>query len=106
MSKSKKIKIENEIKNEPVAAEVEKEDITNTSIAAESEKEDMKDSTIAAAKVGVVNVDRLNVRKNPTIESDVVKIINKNDEVIIIEEEGEFYKVKDGFVMQKFIDEK
>ena len=58
---------------------------------------------------GFVNgCDKLNVRTNPTIDSEVVCIINKNDEVIIEDVFGDWYSVTtkdgdEGYCMSKFI---
>ena len=117
MSKSKKNKNENDIMNETVAAEVETNDAINSAdeintenIADTTEKADNTDTidttNAADVRIGVVNVEKLNVRKEDSIESDVVKVISKGDKVNIIEEKGEFYKVDIGFVMKKFIDER
>lgn len=51
---------------------------------------------------------KLNVRTNPTIDSEVVCIIDKNDEVIIEETFGDWYSVTtkdgdEGYCMSKFI---
>ena len=51
---------------------------------------------------------KLNVRTNPTIDSEVVCVINKNDEVIIEEAFGDWYSVTtkdgdEGYCMSKFI---
>lgn len=51
---------------------------------------------------------KLNVRTNPTIDSEVVCVINKNDEVIIEDVFGDWYSVTtkdgdEGYCMSKFI---
>ena len=51
---------------------------------------------------------KLNVRTNPTIDSEVVCIINENDEVIIEDVFGDWYSVTtkdgdEGYCMSKFI---
>lgn len=63
----------------------------------------------AIAQRGFVNgCVKLNVRTNPTIDSEVVCVINKNDEVIIEETFGDWYSVTtkdgdEGYCMTKFI---
>lgn len=58
---------------------------------------------------GFVNeCEKLNVRTNPTTDSEVVCIINKNDEVIIKDVFGDWYSVTtkdgdEGYCMSKFI---
>ena len=54
---------------------------------------------------GMVNVKLLNVRKEPSKESDVVKLLNFNDKIDILDDESkDFYKTTDGYVMKQFID--
>ena len=54
---------------------------------------------------GMVNVKLLNVRKEPSKESAVVKILNLHDKIDILDDESkDFYKTTDGYVMKQFID--
>ena len=55
---------------------------------------------------GMVNVKLLNVRKEPSKESDVVEILDKDTTIEIFESEStkDFYKTTDGYVMKQFID--
>ena len=60
-------------------------------------------------KKGIVrNCELLNVRKEPNTDSDVIKVINRDDEINIIKEDkgimsADFYKTTDGYVMKKYI---
>lgn len=60
-------------------------------------------------KAIVTDCERLNVRSNPDINSDVLKIINNGDKLDIIDlnENSEFYKIIidniEGYCMKKFI---
>ena len=54
---------------------------------------------------GMVNVKLLNVRKEPSKESAVVKILKFHDKIDILDDESkDFYKTTDGYVMKQFID--
>ena len=54
---------------------------------------------------GIVNVKLLNVRKEPSKESAVVKLLNFHDKIDILDDESkDFYKTTDGYVMKQFID--
>ena len=54
---------------------------------------------------GIVNVKLLNVRKEPSKESAVVKLLNFHDKIDILDDESkDFYKITDGYVMKQFID--
>lgn len=84
------------------ADEIVKEGVTGTT----SEKVEPKIPTL----VGVVsNCKKLNVRKNPDLEAKVLKVIDENDEVEVIEgtDTKDFYEIKigktKGFCMKKYI---
>lgn len=53
----------------------------------------------------VVNCDKLNVRKEPSKESDVVRIIDHDDQIDIYNDEStdDFYKTSDGYVMKEYV---
>ena len=56
----------------------------------------------------VRNCELLNVRKEPNTDSDIIKVINRDDEINIIKEDkgimsADFYKTTDGYVMKKYI---
>lgn len=57
----------------------------------------------AIAKGVVVNCQRLNVRKEPSISGAVARIVNANTIIPIYETIGDWYKTKHGYVMAKFI---
>ena len=60
-------------------------------------------------KKGIVrNCELLNVRKEPNTDSDIIKVINRGDEIDIIKEDkgimsADFYKTTDGYVMKNYI---
>ena len=51
-------------------------------------------TSVIAATTGVVNVDTVRVRSKATTESGIVALVSIGDKVTIIEEEGNWYKVK------------
>lgn len=55
--------------------------------------------------VGEVNTIRLNVRANPSKESQVVKVIAEGEKVNVdlTKSTDDFYAIDDGFVMKQFI---
>lgn len=67
------------------------------------------ESILTNIKAIVTDCERLNVRSNPDINSDVLKIINNGDKLDIIDlnENSEFYKILidnvEGYCMKKFI---
>ena len=70
---------------------------------------DQEQVAVTVTQKGVVNgCEKLNVRTNPTIDSEVVCVINKNDEIIIEEALDDWYSVTtkdgdEGYCMSKFI---
>ena len=70
---------------------------------------DQEQVAATVTQKGFVNdCEKLNVRTNPTIDSEVVCIINKNDEVIIEDVFGDWYSITtkngdEGYCMSKFI---
>ena len=74
-----------------------------------TKKEEITGTEEPAAKetlTGMVNVKLLNVRKEPSKESDVVEILDKDTTIEIFKSEStkDFYKTTDGYVMKQFID--
>lgn len=54
---------------------------------------------IASATTGIVNTDTLNLRKGPSTNESVLKLLNRNEKVEILEETGDWYKVQiDGII--------
>lgn len=65
-------------------------------------------ATIVTQKGFVNGCEKLNVRTNPTIDSEVVEIINESDEVTIKDVVNEWYSVttkdgNEGYCMSKYI---
>ena len=62
----------------------------------------------ALADMGTVNCSSLNLRSKATKESKAIQTLNKGDEVYILEDTGDWYKVTygklTGYVMKKFVD--
>lgn len=76
---------------------------------AEQTTVDQEQVAATVTQKGFVNgCEKLNVRTNPTIDSEVVCIINKNDEIIIEDVFDDWYSVTtkdgdEGYCMSKFI---
>lgn len=96
------------IKEENVETKIDKnpvEDVTPDSVIPTEETANTK----TKQKALVVNCKRLNVRKKPDMNSDVLEIIVENDEVEIEElNDSDFYKVitssgVSGFCVKKYI---
>ena len=85
-------------------------EIENTDVINECPVEILETESITTnIKAIVTDCERLNVRSNPDINSDVLKIINNGDKLNIIDlnENSEFYKIiidnVEGYCMKKFI---
>ena len=58
----------------------------------------------AAVKEGVVNCDKLRVRKGPSTDAEILSYLKKGDKVVIeSEDDKDFYKIAAGFVMKEFV---
>ena len=60
---------------------------------------------VAAVRKGIVNIDNLRLRKGPSIDTEILKLLQPGDQVEILEDANQdFYKVKGGYLMKQFID--
>lgn len=75
-----------------------------------AEEEKIEETTEAETKVGYVNVESVNLRKDKDTSSEVIDGITKNTEVTILGEEDGWYKVKvkdmTGYISKKYISDK
>lgn len=64
-------------------------------------------TNLVFASSGKVNIEATRIRKEANTTSDIITVIYKNDEVEILEESGEWYKIKykkdTGYVKKEFI---
>ena len=67
----------------------------------------MKESITKKERIGIVNINNLRLREGASIDSKVIKMLQKGMEVVILDDKDDkFYKVEGGFVMKEFINEK
>lgn len=45
----------------------------------------------------------LNVRKEPSLDAEIVRILNGGDVVAILEDNAEWVEISDGYCMKKFL---
>lgn len=62
-----------------------------------------KKKTTKETLTGHVHGGTLNIRKEPSISSDIVGELKDGTKVTLLEAEGEWYRVKAGYVMGKWI---
>lgn len=115
MSKTNYRKYHEEVREnlEPTEQIVENETIENIEVVSENEvvvEEEVKPVKVETKKGRVVDCVRLNVRKNPQPNAQVVHTIPKGEVVKVYESEStsNFYKVTtrskvDGFCMKQYI---
>lgn len=87
-------KVEEDKKEERVLDDVKEENVMEKVKKVKKEKK----------KEGVVVGGTLNVRANPN--GTIVGVLQDGDVIEILAEEGEWYKIENGFVMAKFIEVK
>ena len=49
---------------------------------------------------------KLNVRKDPTTASSIVRVLENGEAVDIVKEMDEWCQIRDGYVMKKYLEEK
>ena len=91
---------------------------TNYNKMSNQPKEDVKNETKAVEETAAVAVTEtkkgvvagctlLNVRKEPNLSAEVARTLSANQEVTIVDEEGDFYKIgnpdSNEFCMKKYI---
>lgn len=99
--------------DEPKVSQVEESTLDNYQEVDQNTEEqtivEQEQVTATVMQKGFVNgCEKLNVRTNPTIDSEVVEIINESDEVTINDVVDEWYSVttkdgNEGYCMSKFI---
>ena len=86
-----------------------REKMSQINEAAEISVEEPMETIAPSFETGVVICHSLNVRKEPSTDSEILRIISKDTEVTILEDVNEtWYKVripeiKTGFCMKEFI---
>lgn len=68
------------------------------------------DAPVSVDKTGYINTDGVNLREEASTSSDVIKSLGLNTELTIIEETGDWYKVKvgdiEGYVASRLVSDK
>ena len=73
------------------------------------ETTDVEDEAVVTPTIGIVcNCERLNVRKQPSTDSNILCVINEGDELQVVAENGEWVNVCtsagiEGYCMSKFV---
>lgn len=98
------------IQTEEITGWVRRDKIVEKEIEKQEEeapKEEQQPQEKPIKKVGYVNVDTVNVRKEPDIASEVVENASKNQKVVIESEENNWSKVtingKTGYIASKYL---
>lgn len=92
----------NALAEEPVV----KEDIPEVVEVKEEVKEEIKEEPKPVTKVSrgkVVNCERLNVRKGPSTDTEVVNVLVVGTVVELVNKGKEWHRTKEGYVMAKYI---
>ena len=97
------------VKSDNKATVTKKETVEKKVVKAKSvdELESIADEKkeLVAVRKGIVNIDNLRLRKGPSIDTEILKLLQPGDQVEILEDANQdFYKVKGGYLMKRFID--
>ena len=88
------------------AAVISEMNATNTG-AADISEINVTNTDAAGQRIGRTNCEDLRLRSEPIVGDNIIKLLPKGTELIIIADANEkFYKVLDGYVMKEFVDEK
>ena len=103
----KEVNIEENKVNETLTEEVKKPE-TEVQTSTGDVVTDEPSIETPETKVGkLANCELLNARKEPNKDSEVLFVIGKEDKIVILEEENDFYKVlvndKEAYCMKNFI---
>ena len=94
-----------EIVEETIEEPAETEEIAEETI--EEVQENTEEPIVDNIKIGKVLPNKLNVRENPDKSANILKVLDRNDEVEILEELELFYKIKIndtiGYCVKEFI---
>lgn len=65
--------------------------------------EELEYAVTQSESITAVVQTKLNVRKEPTLNAEVIRILNGGDVVEILEDGAEWVKISDGYCMKKFL---
>ncbi|MBR1453600.1 MAG: SH3 domain-containing protein [Lachnospiraceae bacterium] len=86
---------------------ITKEEVDTHTGAADISEINATNTDAAGQRIGRTNCEDLRLRSEPIVGDNIVKLLPKGTELIIIADANEkFYKVLDGYVMKEFVDEK
>lgn len=86
----------------------ENKEVEEKEVNVEEVKEEVKEELKEETKNGkLANCELLNARKEPSKDSEVLFVVSKEDKIVILGEENDFYKVsvnnKEAYCMKNFI---
>lgn len=84
---------------------VEEQEVKTTEAVQETEgaEEIMTGEVSEKTTIGKVTGGSLNVRQEPKKNATVVRVLEDGTDIEILGEEGEWYRIDDGFVMARYI---
>lgn len=78
-------------------------DLESVTTAISTPEEVVVKPAVKTEKGKVYNCVKLNIRKEPKADAEVVGTIDADSTVTILDEAGDFYKIENGYCMKKFI---
>lgn len=90
---------------ENVNVDVKKND-ENISIYINPKKEQVEEEVEVFEPIeGIVSSEvGINIRKEPSVDSEKIDVIPYGDKITILNEEGDWYKINSGYVYKEYID--
>ena len=74
-----------------------------TIIVTVDEEMTLEEQTELNINVRVISEVGLNIRENPTVDSEIVGTYSYGESVNVIEDEGEWYKTDKGYIYKEFV---
>jgi uncharacterized protein YgiM (DUF1202 family) len=69
----------------------------------EAEAKEVKKTPKKPTVKVTVNAHRLNIRKAPSLTAPIVKVVDQGEKLDMLEDKGEWIKVKGGYVKAEFV---
>lgn len=56
--------------------------------------------TVAVEKTATCNV---NIRKEPSLSAEILRVLMKDEKIVVLESQGEWSKVQQGYIMSQYL---
>lgn len=75
----------------------------NTIVITVSPIEEEETEEVTEIRGMVISSDGLNIRQNPSVESERIGVLEYGSEVIILEDCGDWYRIDNGYIFKEYV---